>query len=249
VSVEGHRRLEPQRVPCPEARRHEPCALALPEQRLEDALGVIGLQVDLEAVGARVAGARHQGVAAGHLEVLEAVAHQLRHPGARERRQHLHAGGSLERQQAGRVAHVANARLGGGVVRDPAVVLLDVRRVHAEQERVVGEPVDGDVVHDATLFVAHQRIAHAAGTQRGHGAGQQPLGRSHGAGALQPDLPHVRYVEQARRLAHRPVLLDDRGVLHRHREACEHDHARAQAAVDVVQRGPPRLRHAPRRAS
>ena len=54
---------------------------------------------------------------------------------------------------------------------------------------------------------------------------------------LHVQLAHVREVEQARRLADRPVLLEDARVLHGHLPAAELDEARAGRRVPVVQRG------------
>ncbi len=161
----------------------------------------------------------------------------------RDARQDRGAGRSLECEQAVALAAVFDAGLAARVPHDPAVVLLDVRGVHAQEQRVVGEAVDGDVVHHAAVFVAEQAVAHAAGLQRRDRAADEPLDARHRARPREMDLAHVRDVEEARGVAHRGVFLEDRRVLHRHVEAGERHDARTERAVGFVERRAPVCAH------
>ena len=62
---------------------------------------------------------------------------------------------------------------------------------------------------------------------------------AHGADHLagQPELPHVREIEEPGPVPNRIVLLEDARVLHGHFETAERHHARAGARVFVVQSG------------
>ena len=204
--------------------------------------------VDLEAVGAGVAGARDQGRPPRDLAAREGPAGERRELRRGHAREHARRERTLEREQARLVAAVARAGLRRRVARDPAPILLDVRRVHADQQRVGREAVEGDVVDDAACLVAEQAVAHAADRERRDGPREQALGRLDRRRALELDLAHVRDVEEPRALAHGGVLLEDRAVLHRHLEAGELDHARAQATVGLVERRAQELAHAPQRA-
>ena len=62
------------------------------------------------------------------------------------------------------------------------------------------------------------------------------LARLQRARAAELDLAHVRDVEQAGGGAHRLVLGDHAGVLHRHVPAGEVDHPRPELAVGLVER-------------
>src|SRR5688572_30580952 len=61
VAVEGHARLEPQRVPRAEAARGRALVLPALQQSAEDLLRPLRREVDLEAVLAGIPGPRHQG--------------------------------------------------------------------------------------------------------------------------------------------------------------------------------------------
>jgi hypothetical protein len=97
-------------------------------------------------------------------------------------------------------------------------------------------------------LVAQQAVAHPTRPQRGDGAGHEPLRRRERRRAREVDLSHVGDIEQPGTLAHRRVLLEDRGVLHRHLEAAELGQARSEAAVQLEEGGTPRLAHAPVRS-
>jgi hypothetical protein len=59
----------------------------------------------------------------------------------------------------------------------------------------------------------------------------------------------VRHVEQRRGLARCAVLVDDRAVLHRHREARERHHPAAEPLVQGRERRASQLGHRPVRCS
>ena len=86
---------------------------------------------------------------------------------------------------------------------------------------VGGQPVHREVVHDAAFRIAEGRVLHLADLERPRVIGAQALDRREGVGAAHLELAHVADVEEADRAPHRPVLLDDPGVLHRHVPAAE----------------------------
>ncbi len=206
MAVEGQGGLEAQGVARAEARGQEARGLAGLEQGLEDRRGPLAGEVELEAVRARVAGAGDQGRLPGQLELREGEASQLASLDAADALEDRRAGGPLEGEQPGGVAAIAHGRPRADVGLDPGSVLLDVGRVHAQEERVLGQPVDGDVVHDAAVLVAQAAVAHPSRPQRCDAAGDETLRGSHGPRALQMDLAHVRDVEDPDALAHGGVL-------------------------------------------
>ena len=136
------------------------------------------------------------------------------------------------------------APLGRQMGADPADDLLAVAGIdHHDVERlavVVVVVADQDVVEDAAVLVGHQRVADLAQAQVGHAAGER-FGQEDGRpGPLEPQPAHVRDVGQADGLSRGVVLLDDRGVLDRHRPAGEVDHSGAVGDVPIVKRRPRR---------
>src|SRR5205823_320944 len=96
---------------------------------------------------------------------------------------------------------------------------------------------DEHVVADAAPLVGDQAVADLPVLHGGRVVGVDRLDQVEAAGAGEGQPAHVRDVEQPGGGAHRLVLGDDAGVLHRHLPAGELDHAGAAADVPVVQRG------------
>src|SRR5262245_15770786 len=103
---------------------------------------------------------------------------------------------------------------------------------------VGGDPIEREIVDDAALAVAQERILDLAHRERCRIVGAEPLHCREGPGTLHFEFPHVADVEQPDRPSHGPVLVDDTGVLHRHLPAAEGDHSRTRLDVNVVKRGP-----------
>jgi hypothetical protein len=132
---------------------------------------------------------------------------------------------------------------------DPRHVLLAVGGVHAQEQAVVAAAVGGDVVHDAALLVAEQRVADLVGLHVRDAAREQAVAAREGRAAGELEASHVRDVEEPGRLAHGGVLLEDAGVVDREGETGEVHHPRSPPHVGGVERGLPRLAHAPLRCS
>ena len=73
------------------------------------------------------------------------------------------------------------------------------------------------------MGLSHRELGYVVGER----AAQRPAGIS----PREEQAAHVRDVEDAGPLPHRPVLLDDARVLHRHLPASEGGEARAQRSV------------------
>src|SRR5262249_33845936 len=78
VAVERHLRFEPQRVARAQPARQDTVAAPLLEELAEESRGVLGAAVDLEAVLARVAGARDERRRSRDFGIAEPVVRQVR---------------------------------------------------------------------------------------------------------------------------------------------------------------------------
>ena len=67
--------------------------------------------------------------------------------------------------------------------------------------------------------------------------------KPHGIWPGEPQPPHVSNVEQPRRTSHGLMLLDDRGVLHRHVPATKLNHPSAVSHVPLMKRSLQKVRH------
>ena len=111
-----------------------------------------------------------------------------------------------------------------------------VARVGHDHEPVVGEAIDDEVVEDPAVGGHDHRVLGPADRQARWGADQRRVERGRGLLALDPQLAHVRQVEQPGPLADGAVLLEDGRVLDRHPPAGEVDHPGAEGLVSGRQR-------------
>src|SRR5262245_51560609 len=238
VAVERVFHLEPQRVARAEPNRGGAVAAALRQERGPELLGLVGGSIELEAVLTRVAGARDQRRHLRDGAALEPVVTDLGDVAIGEpanqrlglRPLHRDEPGALGRVTPARILHLA------GLLGDPRPVLFDVPRVHREQIVRVAYAVDGQIVDDRPVRIAEERVVDLAHLQGRHVVGGQTLERRERARALHLEFAHVAHVEETDGGAHRPVLFDDAGVLHRHLPAPERHHARAGLDVRLVER-------------
>ena len=189
---------------------------------------------DLEAVLAGVAGARGEAgdaadrrLAAGHEGELGELRGEPRH----------HRGGlrplQCEQRALGQRLDQAAGREVGAQVRGVGLLAGGVDH----QEQVVGAARHHQVVEDAAGVVGEEGVALLARSQADDVDRNQRLQRGRGVVAGQPELAHVRDVEQHRRLAALPVLGEDAlRIRHRHRVAGERHHLRAELEVQRMQR-------------
>ena len=119
-------------------------------------------------------------------------------------------------------------------------IRLGPRRVDHQLQRaaMIG---DHDVIQDTAGFIEEHGVALPARRQARDVTRHKPLQRRGGARSGQAHLPHVRNVEQTRRIAHRMVFGQRALVLHRHGPPGEAHHPRPQPAMQPIQRrGPQR---------
>ena len=164
-------------------------------------------------------------------------------------RQDLGARRTLKCEQTGFVAAVADDRVVQCEADAPAVVLLNVGRVHTQENRVVSRAIERHVIDDAAFLVAEESVANASRLERRDRSAQQSLGGCDRAGALQVDLAHVGDVEEASSLAYGAMLLQDRSVLDGHRIAGELHETGPEPLMGTVQGGALEIGHAPKCAS
>src|SRR2546421_10518524 len=100
---------------------------------------------------------------------------------------------------------------------------LVVGGVGDRQELAVGEPVGEQVVEDAAVFAAQDRVLGAALGDPAHVGREHPLEELERLRTAGLDLTHVRDVEDPDVAPHREVLLSDAGVLDRHLPPRERD--------------------------
>src|SRR5687767_1098321 len=113
-------------------------------------------------------------------------------------------------------------------------VFLLVTRVYADEKMVVGDFVDQDVIHKTAMFVEQPRILDLAYLKARGGVRRRPIGQFGGLGPTNVDLAHVAYVEQARPLPYRLMLIQNSRILDRHIPAAEIDHSGAGRPVKPV---------------
>jgi len=112
---------------------------------------------------------------------------------------------------------------------------LLARRVDDEHQPILNARRH-QIVEDAAPVVQQQRVAHLPRHQRLQIARDQRLQRARRLGTAQPDLTHMRNIEEAGLGAGVQVLGDDAArVLHRHLIAGERHHFGAARAVQLIQ--------------
>ena len=234
AAVQRIARLEPQCVARAQPTRFR---APRPDQRVPQLLEVRPAAVQLEPVFAGVPGAGNEALHPRHLALGEVVVRDHRHPDGRERGEQGLRARALHREQAGVVRDVAQPHVGAALLlHDVLPVPRDVRGVHDHHQPVL-EPVHETVVHERALLGQDRGILGLPGAQGPDIVTRHALHEGVAVGAGDLELTHVRDVEHAHALAHRPVLgRDPRGVAHGHLVAAERHHLGAQAHVNVVQR-------------
>ena len=106
-----------------------------------------------------------------------------------------------------------------------------------DHEHVVLTLVDEHVVERVAVLTAEQPVADGVRRDAPDVGGQHAVQRLHPVGAGEAEAPHVAEVEQPHPLPHAADLVEDGTVLDRHVPAAELDHARAEALVEIVERG------------
>jgi hypothetical protein len=225
VPVQWVTNLEPQGVARPEPARDD----AGVEDRIPERRGVVGRAAELAAAFACVAGAGDQAVHSQDIAFVKREGRDL-DPKPRKRLRPLHG---------------KEGPVGGDVfrLRESRMVRLDVRGVH-DEEIVVRTPAVGDeIVDDPALVVREQGVLRVAVVHLVEVVREAGLQVVVGAVPGDPELPHVRDVEDAGRGPDSPMLAHDGRVLNRHLPASKGDEARAESGVALVQRRAPKRLH------
>ena len=117
----------------------------------------------------------------------------------------------------------------------PGKVGRRVRRVYAEEELPVADPIERHVVDDPAILVQQHAVAHPAWLHALDIVREESLGEGDRVRPNQADLAHVRYVEQPRPVSDGQVLLDDGVVDDGHLEAGKRGELRARLSVSFEQ--------------
>ena len=127
---------------------------------------------------------------------------------------------------------------GLGLLQKPSQVLVVVGGVGHRQERLGAQAVGEEVVEDAAVLAAEDRVLRAAGLQLGDVVAEDALQERLGLRARRRDLAHMGDVEDARGRARGQMLgLDATAVLDGHLPARERDELGPGGDVPVVERG------------
>ena len=144
--------------------------------------------------------------------------------------------GPLEGELGRLIGEILQSAVPGQVGGHPIPVLADVGGVDHRQPGRVRTAVDDQIVHHASVLVAHGGIAGLAVRHAGKVVGHEPVEVGQGVGAPEEQLSHVADVEQAAAGAHGPVLGDDAGVLHRQQPSGKGNQLAPRRRVAVVER-------------
>ena len=156
------------------------------------------------------------------LQRLEGVEHQLL---AGQRQHFLHDGlsqGTLHSQFAILVALVLQRDVVAlGLLLNPCPVLIDVGSIDDEEEAVFRHLIYQQVIHHATVVIAHHAIENLSGVNARDVVGEDVVDKTLGIGTTDQYLAHVTDVKDAAGRAYCLVLVHDSRILNRHVEASE----------------------------
>ena len=232
LAVQRERRLQPQGVSRAQTGRQS----ATRRQRIPERAGDVARSDAFGPLLARVAGPgdQHGRPSPGQLDALPG--RQLRIGVAEHVDEERSRAWPLHGEQHRLVADILDLHVGscaGGV--QPREVGGCVRRVVDDEPALVGEAVDEDIVGDAAVRLAVQRVVRVPrgdrrDIERRNRA--QPRGR---ARPPKPDPAEVRDIEDTHPAAHRLMLRDDAGVLERHLPARERHETGPERLVSIAQ--------------
>ena len=233
IAVQRVRHLQPQRIACTQPDRHR----AGGGDRVPQFLGGSPAAVQLEAIFARIPGARDEAVHSTDAAGAELVVADALEIEARQRLQRRLRGRALHRQQADVIRYIAQANICARLlVHDVVPGPFPVGRID-HQHHLVLEAIDRAVVDEGAFGGEDRRVLHLARPERADVVAGHPVDERIAVGAGDFELAHVRHIEHAHALPHRIVLGGDPGgVLHRHLVAGEGNHLRPEGDVRVMQR-------------
>ncbi len=239
VAVEREACLEAQRIARAEAHRQDAEPLARREQRRPDWRRVFCLAEDLHAILAGVARSRDDRPSPGDRRLPHAEPPERRchigdaDPGRLEDRERLRP---LQREERRAVARVFEVALAVSKRTEVGRDLVAIGGVANDEHSARREPVHDEIVENGAALIAAARVRRAPVVELSDIVRHQRIDHRCRAVAFEPQLPHVRHVEQPRALPHRRVLRRDPLVLHGHLVPRKWNDPRPQAHMLVVER-------------
>ena len=207
MAVERHRRFQPQRVARSQAARPDAEFAARVQDGVPDPLRLGRIEVDLETVLARVARPCDARRRSGRLGVDEVVIANRRQVDGGELLESRQRPGPLDGDLRVAVAGVIHLRLPAVGVPDVLVVLLLVRRVHAQEEPVRRDAVHQDVVDEAAVLVKQACVLNRAVREARRRVCGNVIDQREGFRAADLDFAHVADVEDSGGLPDGMVLV------------------------------------------
>src|SRR6266513_1539764 len=150
-------------------------------------------------------------------------------------RQQLLGTRTLERDQPQLEGAVLDLDIPRSVLTKPRQVLLPIRGVDDHKEALAAS-IHDEVVDHPSLLVANEVVLRVPVPEGREIVGDQSLQELERRRAGQPESAHVGHIEQPRDLAHRQVLVANRGVLLRHLPPAEVDHPPTEGHMAAVER-------------
>jgi len=231
VAIQAQAGFQTQGVACAQTGGLD---FGLRQQLLGELDGRVSGHRDLEAVFTGIAAAGDETVGAHNLE--RAAGHEGQLLDAwRQALQRVDGVLPLQSEQRAIRQRHHLAAVGDVCHQVPGVGVL-ARRVD-DDEKIVGPPRNHQIVEDAAGRIGEEGVALLADRKVDHVHRHQRFERGGGAVADQPQLAHVRDIEQRRLLAAMAVLGNDAaGVVDRHLVAGKGHHLCAELDMQVEQR-------------
>ncbi len=158
VAVQGESHLEAEGVASAESGRSQPHTLPVFQEPSPQCSGIVGCDVELEAVFTRVASAADDGREARYRALGEPVVPDFIQVRVSQGDEDLLGPGALEREKGGFLGSVLELHLQvGRVAGEPIPVLVSARRVH-HQHVPICHAVDEEVVENAATFETQGRV-------------------------------------------------------------------------------------------
>src|ERR1700730_16129010 len=234
IAMEAHPGFQAQGVPCPEAGWPNAIGPTRIEQRPPQRRRVTGAAEQLETVFTRVTRSRNQARHIRDLALDEGVVLPAAELGCRQPLHQANGSWALHADQRPFTPDVED-RVAPTLPSDPVEVGALVAGIDHQPVATIRDRIGKDIIDDATCLVAEHGVLNPTGPQPREVTRDDSLGE---ALVLDPQLAHVRQIEQPHSFPHRAMFLADAAVLERHDPATEVGHLGAEADVFVVERCP-----------
>ena len=145
---------------------------------------------------------------------------------------------ALERQLGDLCTGIGDIGVAVRLLDDPGQVLIDVRRIDAQEKMLWAHAVDGEIIDDPPVWITEGRVVHLEDFQLRRIIGGESLHHLQCPWPADLDLSHMTDIEESDRRAHSLMLFENAGILHRHFPAAEVDEFRACGPVSLIERRP-----------